>query len=100
MSQAGLPAYKQRHEKVWQASTLPASRTQLSEPTVHFCGVEDKRGQMSGAPSLGLASDICSFKMAFYFGSPLHHARNRMSGVPSEVDEVECHVGKEVPWGQ
>lgn len=49
---------------------------------------------MSSTWSLGLAGDICSFKMAFYFGRPPPHPRNRMLGVPSVVDEVECHVGK------
>lgn len=61
---------------------------------MHFCGMEGKRGQMSSTRSLGLASDICLFKMVFYFGIPPHHPRNRTLGVPSVVDEVECHVRK------
>lgn len=37
---------------------------------MHFCGMEDKRGQMSSTQSLGLASDICLFKLGAHHTTP------------------------------
>lgn len=88
----GRPACLQTEAQGGLAS-LNASCLLTSASGAH-CALLWYGGQMSSTWSLGLASDICSFKMAFYFGRPPPHPRNRMLGVPSVVDEVECHVGK------